>query len=95
MKKMTKEMAMALLEKATKDLIIDINEEGNEIEVIVNDFEGFDENWSEIYRDYDAELISEIFNELDKNCNSKEDDFYINYNFDNFTVCVGFASFDI
>ena len=93
--KMTKEMAIELLEKAEKDLIIDTNEEDNEIEVTVSDFDGFDENWNEINRDYDEELVDEILDELEENCNSIEGDFYTYYIFDDFTICVGYASFDI
>lgn len=68
----------------------------NTFNVTINDFEGFDDDWNEIDRDFDNPQAVEDFEETLKNeCNHFEDDFYRNYYFDDFTVCLGCASYDI
>lgn len=91
---MTKEMVLELLAKAGADLSVE--DWGDEISVDVNDFEGFDENWSEIDRELDnEELVDEIEEILSAECVSEGGDFYHYYDFDGFSVKWGYASFDI
>ena len=60
------------------------------------DFEGFDEDWEEVMRDYADEMGVEALQEwLEEHCVSQEDDFYVVYHFEGFDVQVGFTSFDI
>lgn len=68
----------------------------NYISVDFNDFDGFDEDWSEIDREYDnPQKVAEMSKFLEDNCSSKEDDFYTTYHFDGFDVVVGYTSYDI
>lgn len=71
-------------------------EEEHELSVTLDDFEGFDENWSEIYREYDnPETVKRFERMLETECRSKEDDFYVTYHFEDFDVQLGYSSFDI
>lgn len=68
---------------------------GNEYHITLEDFEGFDENWSEIMRDFnDEEMIDALFDLLHQ-ADEIEDDFYVRYHFADFSVVVGYASYDI
>lgn len=65
-------------------------------DVTLQDFEGFDEDWSEIDREYDdPEAVDAFLEMLDRECVSHEGDFYVVYHFEGFDVKVGYASFDI
>lgn len=90
---MTKEMILELL-NSCKDILVDEYSDGN-IHVIIDDFAGFDDDWDEVYNDIDEEQIDSILETLDKECVKKVDDFYVDYYFDGFMVCVGLSSFDI
>ena len=70
-------------------------EDGMLIRVIVEDFEGFDDDWSEIFRDFDEEKIDEFLEEIEKECVEFVEDFYSFYDFGDFVVKVGYASYDI
>ena len=92
---MTREMVMELLATAGADLDVYTRLNGD-ISVTVNDFEGFDDSWSEIERELDdEELVDSIFEQLEASAISVSGDYYRYYEFDGFTVCVGYASFDI
>ena len=66
------------------------------IDLTINDFEGFDNNWNEIMRDYDnPNAVDALLDWLNANCVSKVNEFYTTYSFDGFAVKVGYASFDI
>lgn len=91
---MTREMVMELLATAGEDLMV--SEYDDEISVTVYDFEGFDEDWSEIIRELDDEvLVDTIYGILSIKARRVEGDFYRYFHFDGFTVCWGYASFDI
>jgi len=91
---MTREMVMELLATAGEDLMV--SEYDDEISVTVYDFEGFDEDWSEIIRELDDEvLVDTIYGTLAIEARRVEGDFYRYFHFDGFTVCWGYASFDI
>ena len=78
-----------------EDCSID-NEEDKEIRIEFNDFEGFDDDWQEINRDYEnEELVNKIIEFLEKNAKEIERDLYTWYDFRDFEVQVGYASFDI
>ena len=60
------------------------------------DFEGFDEHWHEIMREYDNEkAVNALIDWLDTNITEHHRDFYTYYTFSNFQVIVGYSSFDI
>ena len=64
--------------------------------ITFNDFDGFDEDWSEVMREYDnPDLVGEVIDFLDEHCLSQEGDFYHYYNFGDFVAQVGYTSFDI
>lgn len=68
----------------------------NYIDLTIDDFDGFDENWSEVYREFDdADAVEEVFEWLEKNADSIDDDFYCYYHFGEIVVVVGYTSFDI
>ena len=90
---MTKEMILELM-NSCEDILVDEYSDGN-IHVTIDDFAGFGDDWEEIYNDIDEEQIDSILETLDKECVKKDDDFYVDYCFDGFKVCVGWSSFDI
>lgn len=63
--------------------------------ITIDDFEGFDDDYCEIMRDYvDEEMIDALF-ELLESADSIEGDMYTVYRFADFSVRVGFTSYDI
>lgn len=69
---------------------------GNRISLTIDDFEGFDENWSEIEREFvDADAVEAVFEWLAENADYIDDDFYRGYHFGDIVVEVGYTSFDI
>ena len=67
----------------------------NEMCVTINDFEGFDENWEEVDREYNEEAVEEFITWLEDNAYQEEGDYYKYYYLEGVVVCVGYASFDI
>lgn len=66
------------------------------IEVTINDFDGFDDDWNEIDRELENdEAITEFIHTLAETCNHMVNELYQTYYFDGFAVNVGWASFDI
>ena len=91
---MTYEQVLAMAEALGDDAIV-FDFEG-QISVDFNDFEGFDDDWSEIMRDYDDADAIEAFEEmLRAEALEVDDDFYTTYHFDGFIVKVGYTSYDI
>lgn len=91
---MTKDEMVKVLEALGNDVWFDV--EDSDIDVTVNDFEGFDDDWSEVMRDYDNPEAVEAFLEmLEEKCVSQEGDFYVVYHFEGFDLQLGFGSFDI
>lgn len=90
---MTYEEVMALLETLGED--VSVYARGDVIRVTVEDFEGFDDNWSEVMRDYNEDAVDEVLETLEAHCAEVVDDFYTDYYFDGFSVRVGYASYDI
>jgi len=92
---MTREMMLAAIEALGADASL-WDEEDYCLDVTLEDFEGFDEEWSEIDREYDDPEAVERFEEmLETECLSQEGDFYVVYHFEGFDVRLGYASFDI
>lgn len=91
---MTMENIIAQLNRISEDSMYDITD--NEIELILCDFEGFDENWSEIEREFvDEDAVDEVLEWLEENADSIDGDFYRYYHFGDIVVKVGYTSFDI
>ena len=91
---MTIEIITAQLDRISADSWHDIN--GNNIDLIIDDFEGFDDNWCEIDREYDdPEAVEEVLEWLEENADFVDGDFYRYYHFGEIVVEVGYTSFDI
>lgn len=91
---MTREMMVAAVEALGADA--SLWETKDTLDVTLEDFEGFDDDWSEVDREYDDEEAVDAFLEmLERECVSQEGDFYVVYHFEGFDVQVGYASFDI
>ena len=91
--KQMKELVLKKLKKLGADVEVDVRED--KIIVNVRDFDGFTEDWEEIYRDYDKEAVGEFLEWLEEQCSKSYGDLYEYYEFDGFTVEVGYDSFDI
>ena len=67
-----------------------------DIHVTIDDFEGFDDDWDEIFRDYDDfDAVENFLDLLDDTCIEKYGYLYKHYVFDDFEVILGYTSFDI
>jgi len=63
------------------------------IDLTFEDFEGFDEDWSEICRDYaEPKLVEELEEFISE---VAEGDFYQTFEFDGVSYQVGYGSYDI
>lgn len=91
---MTIEIITAQLDRISEDSWYDVDD--NRINLTINDFEGFDDDWSEIDRELvDAKAVEEVLDWLKENADSSEGDFYEYYHFGDIVVEVGYTSFDI
>ena len=90
---MTFEQVMAIIEPFAQ--YADIEVEDGDIYVSVHDFDGFDDDWSEIMIDYDTDLEDSILEVLDAECVSSTDGMYPTWVFDGFTVHWEYESYDI
>ena len=92
--KVTYSFIRELLEpfEKTNDVYVSYYSQG--IEVNVNDWEGFNEYWEEIKREYDlrVEIIQDF---LKLACIKTVEELYKLYVFDDFTVSWGYCSYDV
>lgn len=87
-----KEQLMALCE----DISFWEYTDRNKLDVIVEDFEGFDEDWDEVFADIDDDAVDKMIEWLETHCDSHEgDSLYQYYTFGDLVVCLGWASYDI
>ena len=91
---MTIEMIIAQLDHISADSWYDVTD--NHIDLTINDFEGFDEHWSEVDRELvDEDAVDEVLEWLEENADFSEGDLYEYYYFGEIIVEVGYTSFDI
>ena len=91
---MTIETILAQLDRISADSYYDVND--NHIDLTIDDFEGFDEDWSEIYRELvDEDAVEEILKWLEEKADYVDGEFYRYYHFGEIVVEVGYTSFDI
>lgn len=91
---MSLEMMMAVVEGLGADAEMWLSD--GVLHVDLQDFGGFDDDWSEVGREYDDEEAVGAFREmLEAECLSHEGDFYVVYHFEGFDVQLGYASFEI
>ena len=92
---MTKEMMIAAIEALGADASL-WDKEAYCLNVTIEDFDGFDDDWSEIDREYDdPEAVAAFLEMLETECVSLEDDYYVIYHFEGFDVKIGYASYDV
>ena len=95
---MSLEMVVEMVEALGQDAFYDVyeDEDGVEVSVSIYDFEGFDEDWSEVFRDYDEEAVDHFEEVLEHECVSYEPDCVVcYYHFEGFDVSVRYSSSDI
>ena len=91
---MTIETIIAMLDRISADSWYSVN--GTHIDLTIDDFEGFDENWCEIDREFvDADTVEEVLEWLEENADCVDGDFYRYYHFGDIVVEIGYTSFDI
>ena len=91
---MTIETITTQLDRISADSYYDIVDDC--IYLTINDFEGFDDDWSEIARELvDASAVGEVLDWLEENADSADGDLYEYYHFGDIVVEVGYTSFDI
>lgn len=91
---MTYEMMKKAIETLGDDATLWVHDDV--LDVTFEDFEGFDDDWDEVMREYDdEEAVDAFIKMLERECVTKEGDFYVTYLFDEFKVKVGYASYDI
>ena len=90
---MTMEMVMELLGTLGDD--VDIHVCADVVRVTVEDFEGFDDDYEEVDRDFNEDAVEAVYDKLSDTCISEDGDYYHYFHFEDFTVVWGMASFDI
>ena len=91
---MTIETIIAQLDRISADSDYDISD--NHIDLTIDDFEGFDDDWCEVDREFvDADAVEEVLEWLEENADCVDGDFYHYYHFGEIVVEVGYTSFDI
>ena len=92
---MTIETITVQLDRISADSWYEVTD--NRIDLTIDDFEGFDENWDEVFREFvDADALEEVFEWLEEHANCVDGDLYRYYHFsDDIVVEVGWTSFDI
>lgn len=91
---MTIETITTQLDRISADSWYDVTDEY--IDLTINDFEGFDDEWSAVARELvDADAVAEVLEWLEEKADRVDDDFYRCYHFGEIVVEVGYTSFDI
>ena len=91
---MTIKTVTTQLDRISQDSWYDVI--GNRIDLTIDDFEGFDSDWSEIYREFvDEKAVGEVLDWLEKNADYIDGNLYHYYHFGDIVVEVGYTSFDI
>lgn len=88
---------MNLVLEKLEELKVDVEYEvrKNRIFVTILDFEGFDDEWEEIYRDYDEDAVDNFLEWLEEQCDELVGYYYQHYQFNDFIVEVGYKSFEV
>lgn len=96
MKMMTMERMKEQLKALCKDISFWENTDENILDVTVEDFEGFDEDWDEVFADINEDAVNTMIEWLDEHCDSHDSGcFYQYYTFGNLVVCLDWESYDI
>lgn len=96
MKMMTMEMMKKQLMTLCEDISFWENTDKNMLGVIVEDFEGFDEDWNEVFTDINEDAVNTMIEWLDEHCDSHDGGcLYQYYTFGDLVVCLDWESYDI
>ena len=69
---------------------------GTLLTIIFNDFDGFDENWNEIDREYDnPEAVEQLITDIAEAAENVIEGYINTYDFGTFAVKIEFTSMDI
>ena len=91
-----KEEILKLAKELEKVEDVYINETEDTIHLDFNDFEGFDEDYEEVDREYVLpEKVDELYDFLKNNCKEHIIKYHQTFVFEGFNVKVGWTSFDI
>ena len=91
---MTIETITAQFDRISADSWYNVND--NFINLTINDFEGFDENWNELDHEFvDEDAVEEVLEWLEENADYIYDDFYRRYRFGEIVVNIDYTSNDI
>ena len=78
------------------DASIDFDVKNTSIDILLNDFGGFDENYLEVGREYtDSKLVHTLIKAIKEMADSEDGDYYVYYHFAQWTVCISYASEDV
>ena len=93
-------MTMEMMKKQLMTLCEDIsfweNTDKNMLGVIVEDFEGFDEDGDEVFADINEDAVNIMIEWLEEHCDSHDGGcFYQYYTFGDLVVCLDWESYDI
>ena len=84
-----------LVDACGVDAILERHSDGTYV-LTLEDFEGFDDDWNEVEREYvNEEAVDALLKWLEANCIERELNLYIHYVFPDFQLTLGYASFDI
>ena len=90
------EQIIEKLETIKTDAYYYVDDDDNEIRLTIDDFEGFDEDWSDVERELENhKAVEEVLEWLEENADYVDGDFYRSYYFGEIVVEVGYSSFDI
>lgn len=91
---MTMYEIIAKLDTIANDADYEVRE--NRIDLTINNFEGFDEDWNEVMREMvDEEAVENVIDWLEENADRYERNLYTDFYFGDIVVTLGYTSFDI
>lgn len=83
------EKLLKMLEELGEDVsfdLFDYEDEDSILHVTVEDCEGFDEDWCEIMRKYDAEAIQNLIDWLEEYYISQKDGFEVRFDYSSYDI---------
>lgn len=86
---------MKMVNACGDDATLEHHSDGTYV-LTIEDFEGFDDHWNEIEREYDnEEAVDALLDWLEANYTERNVNLYIHYTFSDFRLTLGYASFNI
>ena len=86
---------MKMVNACGTDAIIERHSDGTYV-LTLEDFDGFDDHWNEIEREFEnEEAVDALLAWLEANCTERIANLYVHYVFSDFRLTLGYASFNI